>query len=146
MSVLTQFGGGRGPVTSIVNGGSDGATSFNLAAVNLNAKGLASGALTSATLATALSITGRGVLNWASVETVDTTSRTVRITVTIDGTEVFDATSSTITSAARGLIAVGSLSGAYQPIEFTTSCLVQIASSLTETDKLTTRVAYEVWA
>lgn len=148
------FSAGSGPIATIVNrfsagGAAVGASISN--STNQNAKTTASGALTSATLATIHNITGRGRLNLLTAYVADTTSRTVRIVLTIDGTVVFDATSSAITIPGDGMVAVGvvtSASGAleFQPIDFQQSMKVEIASSLTETDKVTVGINYETWA
>ena len=104
-----------------------------------------SGALTANTLATVLSISGvGGTLNLVATMNLDNTSRTIRIKITLDGVSVFDATSSAITTQTQGLIAVGYLSDVGtpfpNPVPFKNSCLVQIASSITETDL--TRIYY----
>ena len=154
MSTVSQFSGGR-KIAAITNFCSAGGVavavpngSGSLSPAGINGKRALSGALTAATLATALSITGRGALNFAAVGTEDTTARTVRLKVTIDGVSIFDATSSSVTAANQGLIGVGAIyvgsTGTLQPVRFYTSCLVQIASSLTETDKISSVVNYEV--
>jgi hypothetical protein len=108
-----------------------------------------SGACTANTLKTALSISGRGRLNAVALYTNDTTSRTLRIRITLDGVVAFDpgASGATTTSGA-GIVAVGQFNGstvAYQPVNFNASCLVEIATSVTETDKMTAAYAYEVF-
>ena len=154
MSTFNQFGGGRS-VASIVNGSStsggvigsmDNLNNFNTRASN-------SGSMPTANaLYTVLSITGRGALNFCAASANDTTSRTIRIKVTIDGRSIFDSTSSAITTVGNGLVAVGALSGntvsnytpELQSIRFYTSCLVQIASSVgPETDKIKVNLNYE---
>lgn len=156
MSSLSQFTGGRNNVASIVNSFSSGtptprALDVGVGGFNSGASNLTSGALTAATLATVLSVTGRGTLNFCAAKSGDTTSRTIRLKVTIDGRSIFDSTTSAITVTGHGLIAVGNIASSatpssviFQPIPFSTSCLVQIASSLSETDKITTVVNYEV--
>jgi hypothetical protein len=144
MSTLSQFAGGAA-TTSIVNfyssGGVQSSAVINAAAAG-GAREVLSGALTAATLATALTVTGGGEIPALSVYTKDTTSRTVQIRVTVDGVVVFDATSSAVTVVNNGLIVVGFQNGSAgltpsaAPIRFNTSLTVQIASSLTETDKV----------
>lgn len=151
MSSLSQFGGNH-VVTSIVNGDAAGGVQKSLTNASQFSLTTLSGALTANTLATALTLTGRGQLNFAAVAAVDATSRTMRIKVTIDGTSVFDATSATCTTTANGIVAVGHLLYSssdtvpvFQPIPYHSSCLVEIASSLSETDKIRSHVNYEVW-
>lgn len=148
MSDIAQFGlGALRATTAIVNYFSSGgvyAQNINAAAAN-NATEVLSGALTANTLATALSVTGGGEIGYLAVYTKDTTPRTVRIKVTVDGgtPAVFDATSSAIAVANGGLLVVGSLPsstsnyvGAAIPLRWTTSMLIEIASSLTESNKV----------
>lgn len=113
-------------------------------------KATTSGALTANTLKTVLSVTGAGVLYFVGVSTVDTTSRTMRLVITLDGqaTPAFDSTSAAITVANTAGFAVGNMDGnnAYSPapqeIPFSTSCLIQIASSVSETDKMNVFLLY----
>ena len=103
-----------------------------------------SGALTANTLATALSVTGPGVLKWLAQYAMDTTSRTMRLQVIIDGVTVYDATTSACTTADLGQVAVGVANAGgvatYPPhleqLTFVSSLVVKVASSLSETDKL----------
>lgn len=107
---------------------------------------VSSGALTAGTLATMLSVTGKGALTYLGIQSMDATSRTHRVRITIDGTVVFDATSAPHTTA-NG---VGYVHGHYNdaskqkiegtPLLYDSSLLVEYASSLTETNK--TRLAY----
>ena len=152
MSVFTQFTGGR-KITSIVNSDSAGGT---LSGVHLDLERgckQVPGGVTAGVLATVLTLSGRGSLNFVSAWAVDTTLRTIRLVVTIDGTVIFDSTSSSTGVQGTGIVAVGA-SGVqasatigvphFQPIRFYSSCLVQIASSLTETNKVTCNLNYEV--
>ena len=151
MSALSQFTGGR-KIASIVNAFSSGGVQSSTIAANIDqGKSYTSGALTANTLATILSVTGRGSVNLALVTANDTTSRTVRLKITIDGVSIFDATSNAIVTTNRGIVGIGTLQAtstsytamAFQPVRFSSSCLIQIASSLSETDKLTTLINYE---
>lgn len=155
MSSLSQFTGGRNQVASIVNRWSSGTPAGDnldtgASGINKGVANLTSGALTAATLATVLNISGRGTLNFCAAKSVDATSRTIRLQVTIDGRVIFNTTTAAIAAVGSGLIAVGNITTSsdqtalFQPISFNTSCLVQIASSLNETDKITTMVNYEV--
>lgn len=110
-----------------------------------NAKVVASGALTSGVLSTVLSIIGPGQCPLLAMSTADATARTLRMQVICDGVTVFDSTSASITSAARGGIVAGSCDSSGRvvdgtPIYWNSSFVVKIASSLTETDKI--NVAY----
>lgn len=150
MSNLSQFVGGvesRSPAT-IINGFSD--SPFTPASVKTDlCKEILSGALTATTLATVLSVTGAGVVGVLSILPVDTTSRTIRLQVVIDGVTVFDSTSTTVTSSTQGAYAIGSVSttNTYSwacdaQIPFNSSFVVKVASSLTETDKVKIGVRY----
>ena len=142
------FAGGTRATASIVNYCSSGgvAVSDIHANVNNNSREVLSGALTSATLSTVLSITGAGVIPYLAAYAKDTTSRTVRLVVIVDGTTAFDATSSSLGTSNRGLLAAGNLPSAAAAggvaINFNSSCVVRVASSLTETDKLA--IAYNL--
>lgn len=151
MSNLSSFlGGGRTP-SSIVNEYSSGGASALNGALTAG-RTILSGALTANTLATALSITGSGIISFMAVATMDAASKTVRARLTLDGVVVFDATSNTIVNTSNGIIVIGASiytaatpSGvALRAIPFNASCLLQIASSLTETDKIAAKVIYEV--
>jgi hypothetical protein len=145
MSTLSQFAGGA-PTTSIVNAYSSGGVQSGitvLGSVGNNATEVVpSGELTANVLATALSVTGGGEVPFLTVGTKDTTSRTVRAKVTVDGVVVFDATSSAVTILGSGMAVVGYNGGAGiyvqapAPIRFNSSLLVEIASSRTETGKV----------
>lgn len=151
MSTLSQFAG-KAATRVIVNGHSSGSTASGATAVaGGQFKTVASGALTANTLATALTVTGAGWCSAIHALTADTTSRTVRLQVIVDGVTAFDATSSAITTAASGLIAVGSpvtnSGGSVQlqegaPIRFNASLVIKIASSLSETDKINVGYRY----
>lgn len=150
MSALSQFTGGR-RLAAIVNAFSGGGVS-NSVYPTQGMKALASGALIANTLTTVLSIAGRGLVNVLGAGGIDATSRTIRLKVTIDGLVVFDATTNAITASSYGLMAIGYCGNAggsaalptFQPVRFNTSLLVQIASSVSETDKVVTAVNYEV--
>ena len=152
------YDGGDGPVTSINNYFSAGSVSQDGIPVpphSLNVKETLSGALTAGTLATALSITGRGVARFIASKTKDATARTIRLKVTVDGTSVFDATTNSMSASNKGIIAVGGVAtggsssdtgGVYGELKFNTSLLVEHASSPTETDKISLISNYDVWA
>lgn len=147
MSVLSQFSGsGQRPPKVLVNKYAD--SGFVCARVDLstngaNAKQVYSGAMTAATLKTILSVTGAGSIDYLSVRGMDITSRTLRMKITIDGVVVLDSTSAATADASSNgavYIGVGDGSGAtwpaaYEPTLFNASLLVEVASSLSETDK-----------
>jgi len=150
MSTSSQFTGAR-KIASIVNKWSAGgvATTTNQHSVP-NCKSYASSSVAANALQTMLSISaGRGALNFVSAYVGNTTSRTVRIKVTIDGTVIFDAATSATTVTNDGMVAIGSygtnsLLATFQPVEFKSSCLVEIASSvLNDSTNITTLINYE---
>lgn len=139
-----MLGGGalNAPPTSIVNGYSTGGATPIVfgAALQSDLKVALSGALTANVLATALSLTGRGVVSFAAAAAVDATSRTHRIKITVDGVVVFDPGASAAAAAANaGCIAIGSLvtNNIVIPdnVPFNVSFLMEYASSITETNK-----------
>jgi hypothetical protein len=143
MSTLSQFLNG-GATTQIVNsyssGGINSGGSVAPSAQN-GAREVISGALTADTLATLLTVDGPGRIPMLTIYTKDATSRTLRLVVEVDGVTVFDATSSAISTTNVGMVATGSrvetiyfIAG--EPIVFSSSLVVRVASSLTETDKL----------
>lgn len=154
----SEFGGSStGPVKTIVNYySSGGVVSTNALAAtetnNCKAISTSAGSVAGGTLKNALSLTGRGRLNLLSAVSVDATARTIRCQVIIDGVTIFDATTSSVSSIGYGMCAVGAMSGStpiaqvFQPIDFNTSCLVKVASSVTEADKINLAANYETWS
>lgn len=136
MAIYTPSG--QRATTSIVNYCSGGGVS--LAAVQIGgSKTVASGALTANTLATVLTINGAFRVDGLSAAAADTTSRTIRLQVIVDGVTVFDATSDAITTSSRGIGAAGVTGGSAQlggPIYGNSSLTVKVASSNSETDKI----------
>lgn len=143
------------PPTSIVRWSSDAGTLGILIQANYGGeKTTLSGALTANTLKTVLNINGAGTLKTCAVQAKDATSRTLRLKITLDGNVVFDpGMSGAIAASGVSIIGVGGISflgsaGNYiltfERIPFNNSCLVEIASSLTETDKLALLYAYEL--
>lgn len=135
--------GGCAPTRAIVNAFSSSGTYIN----NINAssstnmaKEVLSGPLTANVLSTLLSITVPGQIPFLTAYTKDATSRTLRLQVIVDGAIVFDAAASNISSTYYGLVAAGQAAGTAlgpgNPIRFNSSCVVKVASSLTETDKV----------
>ena len=143
--------GGAAAVTSMVSALSTSTSlAFTSAAQSANAVTALSGAMTAGTLKTAYQASGKGRVNFFAVGVNDATSRTVRVRITVNGTVVFDKTSSTIVNNGQAVVAIGGISSAsgnpivFQPIDYTNGVLIEIASSLTETDKLTTAINAEV--
>ena len=159
MSTLTQFLGSTGPISSIVNyyssGGVNSAVAIVASSVN-GCKEITPPTLTlAATLYTALTVTGRGCVNIISAYTGNTTSRTVRLQVIVDGVTIFDATTDAITTSGHGLVAVGQVGDAggtgvsqvFQPVLFNASLVVKVASSVpTDATNIKVGANYEVWA
>lgn len=129
-------------------------SSSSLASGAINARVVQPGALTAATLATILNLSGKGVISFLACASVDATARTHRIKITLDGTVIFDATSASVSSLLAYCPVIGSiesLSDTYstasvipEPMYFNSSLLVEYASSLTETNK--TNIAYKYYA
>lgn len=159
MSVLSQFSGGGIPRPAGLINGANTLSAFNIITdatvftVNDGVlKVVATGALTANTLSTILSLSGKGVISYLGALPVDTTSRTHRFKVTLDGTVIYDATSSATTAVTRLMNVIGQI---YQPaanssvvvtepIFFNTSLLIEYASSVSETAKTT--IAYRYYA
>jgi hypothetical protein len=146
MSTLSQFGGTRS-TKSIVNGcSSSGYAAINLNSIPGSVRLLNSGALTANTLKTILNVSGAGIFHVLGARTNDATIRTVRMRLTIDGTVVFDSTSAAAGANTGGLI-TGSSNGTTPlpgaTVVFNSSAVFEIASSLTETDTISTLYVLE---
>lgn len=142
MSTLSQFSGGAA-TRSIVNAFSSGgvnAGTMQASSTTNAAREVLSGALTANTLKDVVSITGSGQIDFLTAYSKNSTSRTIRLVVILDGVTVFDATSNAIAALNGGLSAVGYNNGSgvirSSPIRFNASCLIRVASSLTETDNV----------
>lgn len=145
--------GGDRPPTSIINYFSSGGEALYAIPAWVPCKSTLSGALTAGALKTLLNISGAGVLKFIGVQALDATSRTLRLKITIDGTVAFDSTSAACTTSYGTKIGVGGVTvhtpatpsfvPALDREPFNSSCIVEIASSLTETDKLALLHAYE---
>jgi hypothetical protein len=104
-----------------------------------------SGALTANTLKTMLNITtAGGRMTFLAVSSTDATARTLRIVVTVDGISVYDVTSASFAANNTGACLAGkaraeasSRFNFVPDIVWTTSLKIEIASSLTETNKFT---------
>ena len=134
MSSLSQFVGGNTPAKVIVNrcsagGVIDGVSNLSSNAQNYGFAYAISGALVANTLATVLSLTGRGQVDILVIGGLSGTN-THRCKVTIDGTVVFDATSSANVTNTTGMNIVGTaIAGISNPIYFNKSFLVEYATS-----------------
>jgi len=150
MSNAAQFFGGRGAPrpTGALDGTSafrttQNATTNMLASAYTPIKRVQSGSTTAGVLKTILSAAGSGVLSFLAVESNDTTSRTHRIKVTLDGVVIFDATTGAEISISRTHIVIGSIANAtvnaaseitFEPLSFNSSLLIEYADSLTESN------------
>lgn len=108
-----------------------------------------SGALTANTYKTIVSVTGQGILKFCAVASVDTTSRTQSIRLTIDGVVVCEKSVASVNALNKGIVAVGGVVDSasvarFDRLAFNTSLLVEVKSNTTETDKLYTLTNYEV--
>ena len=141
MSSLSQFSGG-GATKAIVNAFSAGGVISTIVIQGGQSKNAAdvvtSVGTTAAALVELLSVTGGGDVPYLSAYVTDTTPRTIRAKVTVDGIVVFDATSSASSLANTGLLVIGVSTStglftqAPAPLRFNSSLLVEVASSLTE--------------
>lgn len=136
------------PPTSVVNQSTaDGYIKTLYFAIS-NVKKVLSGALTAATYKEILAVSGRGILDFVAVGTTDATARTVGLKITIDGTDIFDAVSGSLSANGLGVVGVGYVlepNNGYpgiQPCPFSSSLSIQIKSSLTETDKIAAYYIY----
>lgn len=152
MSNLNQFLSGvlsRSPVSLVRNQAVSGWTKASVsgAATNCGATSMLSGALTANTLATLLSLTGVGVVNFLAFADADggVTTRTMRAQVVIDGVTVWDYTSASLVnpSSGEGVLIIGN-SYTEEQIPFNSSFVVKVASSLTETDQQTLYYKYRL--
>lgn len=150
--VVSGGGGGGSTVTSIknaANGNSAYVIPGNVPLNDANSSNTRtlSGALTANTLKTMISASAKGTLFIMGVYGVDATSRALRLKITLDGVVAYDSTSTAVArGAGTGLLGVGTIAtnstsaptNYVMPVsvDFNTSVLIEISSSLTETDKL----------
>lgn len=146
MSTLSQFTGG-GATKAIVNAYSTSGANqpnFNIDASSVTgAREVLSGALTANTLKTLMTVSQAGQMPYLSFYAKDVTSRTMRCVVIADGVTVFDSTTPAIVQANRGYPIAFAMTGSSgtvptlgPPIRWAQSLVVQVASSLSETDKV----------
>ena len=112
----------------------------------VNSRSALSGALTAAVAKTMLNLSGAsGLISLCALKSVDATARTITLKVTCDGVVVYNAAIATgvvnyghYACGVGGTYAVGnSVTSPSLPIKFQSTLIVEITSSLTETDKLT---------
>lgn len=136
---------------AIVNAFSSGTftptSSINSRSTEAGAKIIASGSTTAGVLKEALNVTGAGIVSWVSVYTNNATSRTARLKITIDGVACFDNTCNATTTSGAGFVGIGAASSnagtvTLEQITFRESLIVEVASSLTETDGISAGVRY----
>lgn len=152
-SSMFPSSGGQKATRSIVNRFTQAA--WTPISITSNAAGGAisanSGAMTADTLKTLLSVSGVGTrVSHLSFRTADSTSRTIRVQITVDGIVVCNSTSSAITVGSDGGFWAGSRSNGDPPfipeITSNSTLLIEYASSLTETDKIIAEYIYNTEA
>ena len=148
---ITTSGGSR-IVTAMV-GTPFVQTNVNILAQAAGATTAASGTVSAGVLKTALSVTGKGCLNWGAIYANLATGKTLRVQITIDGVVVRNFTSAGINASNTGYVFCGTgfysasaSSASFQPLFFKTSLLVEFADSTAETNGLTFASNHEVHA
>lgn len=154
MSNINQFIAGLRPPKTIVNGFSTSGFTPMLSTAfgaQQGAKRVLSGSLTANTLKTVLSLSGQGIVNYLSFFSLFNITRTMRCKVTIDGNVVFDSTSAPFSSYDGGFVIgaaspvpSGAAAISLEQIPYYNSFVVEVASSLTETDNMAVDVIYKV--
>lgn len=109
-----------------------------------------SGSLTANTLATMFSFSGAISVSQLLILVTDSTARTLRVKITVDGEVIFDRTSASISTANYGIC----FSGVYDfnstaskislpPIVATNSLLIEWCTNLTESNKINGYLIYQ---
>ena len=135
MSSLSQFVG-AGATTGLVNVPDSWAVEQNGSLAGLIGTGIAFGATTANVYKTLLTINGQGFLDWLHYISNATTSRVVKVRITIDGTVVQTSTSGTITAASNyGKTLVGASAANEMPIgmgglRFNSQLLVEVQDNV----------------
>lgn len=144
---------GRTPA-AIVNGYSSGGvlSGGTTGAFNPIAQKILSGALTAGVAKPLLSIAGAGLLELCGSAAQDATVRAVTLIVIADGVTMFYSSTPAVAQSDKGIWAVGGMGTGgtpfpvgQLPIPFASSLVVQLISSLTETDKNAIHVIYRVF-
>jgi len=150
MSYVSQVLGGNQATKFLYNASTaSGWTALGVLVSPALARVATSGALTANALADLLNESGSaGQIDQFSIKTNDTTARTMRVVIIVDGTTILDVTSASITSTHSGGVwagVVGASNELFQlpPIKYTNSIQLSYASSVTETGKFTTYLAYQ---
>lgn len=145
--------------TSIINGYSANGVASVAMSVGYEPKAAQTGSLSANVLSTILNITGTaGQLSFLAIISGDATSRTLRVNITVDGTSVWDFTSAAISTSGNGIPILGYHSAgiigggyaqmqAHNPtVKFRSSLKIEVASSLTESNKSTIYYKYNTEA
>lgn len=109
-----------------------------------------SGAMTLNTLKTFLSVSGSGgQMTLLTIRTNDATARTIRAKLTIDGV-AYDFTSASMSTSGFGVVIAGNTASTIPtrtpPLYWKSTFVIEVASSITETDKLTIEWIYNTEA
>ena len=110
--------------------------------------GLASPTYTAGVYTNTLSLSGvAGILKSLAVVTSDATPRVLTMKITIDGTEVYEKSSGSISAGGEGLVGAGSLDGNdylldTDCIAWNSSLLVELKSDLSGGSQTNTYVSY----
>lgn len=150
MSYVSQVLGGSTATKFIYNAFTvAGWAGDSSSGVPFTARGSVSGALTANALADLLNESGSaGQIDHFQIFTNDATSRTIRVVITVDGTQILDVTSGTISTTSTGGCWAGSTRSTaialpLPPIKYTNSIRLQYASNQNETGKFTLGLAYQ---
>ena len=103
-----------------------------------------SGALTANVLKEMVNVSGQGHIEYLVLQRVDSTARSTRLRLTIDGAIALDIASTVISFTGGNQYVIGLPSARGPAIPFAQSFSVDIASSLTETDKLAYYIRYRI--
>lgn len=154
MSYITRFASGNRATKQIINNVSTAGFPWSgVRSLIQGAKSVASGAMTANTLKTVISVSGSaGVMDYLTIKTVDATSRTLRVKITVDGVVVFDFTSAATATTGDIACIISSTTdtnaSAPEPSElkltWNNTLLIETASSVTETDKFTYYYRYNL--
>ena len=141
MKASTKFGGIPSTTLIVSSKAVAGFTFDGVINITTSAKNVLSGAMTANTLKTILSASGKGRLPLLAIQMLDGTSRTARVKITIDGGVAFDYTSAAIASAGVSVVIIGNIGASNyvneaMPITWKSSLLIELADSLSETDKI----------
>lgn len=138
MSNLSQFFGGDNPPTALLGGTPNGSYAYDvysaISTTRCSLPVISSGSMTAGVYKNLLTVNSRGVLNFAAFGSLGG-PRTISLRITIDGTVVYSATTSSGND--RGLVGAGALiwetstyaSIAIDQIPFNTSLVIDVASS-----------------